>query len=348
MLCRAVIGFRLKKLTVRKFYGTYLQNITSHASIQNRLINGRSANTEEQERIFNAITNITCTTSSFHSDHIISNILVRLQAEKDLAAGHAASSVQKQQDHVSKLASSLPKLPNTVIPKAMLVKHPSSWQAHLERISDFLLVGKGFWWDESENGDIHFMDAKGNPESMEKGPLLHHFRSSTFKSEETYLKKCWLKCLEQKPNLPILRLQIEDENGNMVSVDTSADHIPNDEQMNAAKDKNEMVKCVVDEGDSGNLVGDDAVRDELIMPGVVSCGAVAMCVETNCAEGIGCEDGGHVVNAGGHNIGSDNLGDRDVSFHNILLDDCIDQAGVTKQDLVNIAKCNPKKSCNRC
>jgi hypothetical protein len=313
MLCRMVIGFHLKKLTVRKFYGTYFHNITSHAPIQNRLISGRSANTEEQERIFNAITNITRTTSSFHPDHIISNILVRLQAEKDLAARHKASLVQKQQDHVSKLASSLPNLPNTVIPREILVNHPSSWQAHLERISDFLLVGKGFWWDESDNGDIHFTDAKGNPESLERGPLLHHFRSSTFKSEETYLKKCWLKCLEQKTNLPILRLQVEDENGNMVSVNASVDHIcttSNDEEMNAAKDENTMAKGVIDENDLGNLVGNVAVGDELAMPEVVSCYAVAMCGKTNCAEavvdGIGCRDGDHVVNADGDNVHGDN------------------------------------------
>ena len=90
-----MIGFQLKKLTVRKFYGTYFHNITSHAPIQNRLISGRSANTEEQERIFNAITNITRTMSSFHADHIISNILVRLQAEKDLSTNHNVSSVEK-------------------------------------------------------------------------------------------------------------------------------------------------------------------------------------------------------------------------------------------------------------
>ena len=40
-----------------------------------------------------AITNITRTTSSFHADHIISNILVRLRAEKDLSTNHNVSSV---------------------------------------------------------------------------------------------------------------------------------------------------------------------------------------------------------------------------------------------------------------
>ena len=51
MLCQMLIRFQLKKLSVHKFYGTYFHNITSHAQIQNRLVSGRSANTEEQKRI---------------------------------------------------------------------------------------------------------------------------------------------------------------------------------------------------------------------------------------------------------------------------------------------------------
>ena len=153
----------------------------------------------------------------------------------------------------------------------MLVDHPSFWQAHLERISDFLLVGKGIWWNECENGDIQFFDAKGNPESLEAGPLLHHFRSSSFKSEESFLKKCWLKCLEQKSDLPLLRLQIEDENGNLVVHHTnieSDDHmmpsaevigdapLPGDEVVNQ-----HMVNDVV--GDDGGNVCDVTARNDL-------------------------------------------------------------------------------------
>ena len=78
------------------------------------------------------------------------------------------------------------------------------------------------------------------------------------------------------------------------------------------------------------------------------------CGKTNCAEavvdGIGCKDGDHVVNADGDNVHGDNLGDRDVSYDNILLDDgeLVDvQVGVTKQDIVtNVTnnKCNTEKN----
>ena len=216
MLCKSVVGFSLKQMTTRKFYGNYFHNITAHAPIQNRLISGISANTEEQERVFNSINNITRMTSSNHPDHIIGNVFVRVQAEKEFKASQPTSS-DMQQAHVSKLASSLPDFGNTVIPKQMLVNNYRPWQSHLERICDFLLAGEGIWWRTCENGDIEFFYAKGNHEAVPQGPTLHHFRSSNFKKEEAYLKSCWQTCLERKVQLP----QIENSEGNMVFVNTA-------------------------------------------------------------------------------------------------------------------------------
>ena len=307
MLCQLIIGFKLKKLTVCKFYGTYFHNITSHAPVQNRLISGRSANTEEQERVFNAITNITRTTSSFHGNHIIANILVRLQAEKHLSANHHASTVEKQQAHVSKLASTLPQFSNTIIPKDMMVKHPSSWQAHLERISDFLLAGKGVWWNENENGDAHLFDAKGNPESLEAGPKLHHFRSSSFKSEECYIKKCWLQCLELKRDLPIKRLQIEDENGNMVTVPHNG---------NASNDNSLSGEVVVGDGRVRDRFDNDlVVRDDGVVLTKTSDSGVVVISRGVDGDAEDSRDlGNRDVSFDDHDVSSDgeNLGSRDV------------------------------------
>ncbi len=150
----------------------------------------------------------------------------------------------------------------------------------------------------------------------------------------------------------------------MVSVNTSADHICTTsiyEEINAEKDENTIANGVIDGNYLGNLVGDVAVGDELVMAEVVNCDAVAMCGKTNCAEAvvdeIRCRDGDHVINADGDNVHGDNLNDRDLSFDNILLDDgeLVDvQVDVTKQDIVtNVTnnKCNTEKSnprCNRC
>ncbi|CAB4005601.1 Hypothetical predicted protein [Paramuricea clavata] len=157
ILCTEVIGFQLKKLTCRKLYGNYFHNITSHAAMQNRIINGRSSNVEEQERAFNTIKNITKGTSSNHPNQLIGNILVRMQAEGKLK--DYQNVVCNQQKQVTKLANALPSFGNSTFSHTFLVKHSKSWQAHLENISDYLLHGEGIWWKKTENGSIEFFDA---------------------------------------------------------------------------------------------------------------------------------------------------------------------------------------------
>ena len=187
ILCREIFGFTLKELTTRKLYGNYYHNITCHAAVQHRLINGKACNVEQQERIFNTITNITKATSSYHPSHIIGNIFIRLQAEKEMQAFQGTNCDSKQESSVSQLASSLPAYGNTIINGKLIEKHIRSWQAHLERISDFLLPGKGSWWLEQENGNVEFFDGERAVSTHQQGPLLHHFRSSSFSAEEEYL-----------------------------------------------------------------------------------------------------------------------------------------------------------------
>lgn len=39
---------------------------------------------------------------------------------------------------------------NTFIPPALMTTIPAQYQAHLERIADFLLQGPGVWWKPCE------------------------------------------------------------------------------------------------------------------------------------------------------------------------------------------------------
>ena len=172
---------------MRKFYGTYLHDLTTHAPIQLRIVSGHSSNAEEEECTFNTVKFITNTTSSYHPGHIISIIFIRLQAEEQL--GRSEYSVEKQQSVVSRLAHSLPLQRNTRIPKTLIKKHSSKWQAHLERISDFLLPGEGVWWSQDEDF-VEFFDASGEASFREEGPTLHHFRSNNLKNEDEYLMEC--------------------------------------------------------------------------------------------------------------------------------------------------------------
>ena len=216
-LCRSIIGFNLKSKTVRKFYGTYLHDLTAHAPLQLRLVSGRTSSAEEKERTFNTVKSITNTTSSYRPAHIISNIFIRLQAEEKL--GRSGNCVEKQQSHVSRLAHSLPPQKNTKIPKTLIKKYSSSWQAHLERISDFLLPGEGVWWSQDDDF-VEFFDACGEAEFRDEGPPLHHFRSSTLKNEDQYLKRCWQQCLEREVIIPTHIIRDESQDGKVMRIYT--------------------------------------------------------------------------------------------------------------------------------
>ena len=53
-----------------------------------------------------------------------------------------------------------------------------AWQAHLKRISHYLIEGKGAWWHTTESGDVCFDDGGNDLESVHKGPCLLHFHTS--------------------------------------------------------------------------------------------------------------------------------------------------------------------------
>jgi 3-oxoacyl-ACP reductase-like protein len=115
------IGFQLEKLTFRKLFGNYIHNITSHATMQNRIINGRSSNVEEQERVFKTIKNITKGASSNHPNQLIGDILVRMKAEGKLK--DYQNVVLNQLKQVTKLANALPSFGNSIFSHAFFVKH---------------------------------------------------------------------------------------------------------------------------------------------------------------------------------------------------------------------------------
>ena len=140
-----------------------------------------------------------------------------MQAEEKL--GRSENCVEKQQSHVSRLAHSLPPQKNTKIPKTLIKKYSSSWQAHLERISDFLLPGEGVWWSQDDEF-VEFFDACGEAEFREEGPPLHHFRSSTLKNEDQCLKRCWQQCLEREVVIPTHIIRDESQDGKVMRIYT--------------------------------------------------------------------------------------------------------------------------------
>lgn len=132
-----------KSLTKRRLFGEYFHALTSHAAVLHRLIPLQSLNAELQERVFGQANGICKSTSNYHPDQILSNIIIRCQVESEVGK---EGQVHRNNSAVADLASSLPAFSNTFLPQSWLEKSQTQLQAHFERISDFLMPGPGIWW----------------------------------------------------------------------------------------------------------------------------------------------------------------------------------------------------------
>ena len=106
MLCKELIG-QPKILTNQKFYGRYWHSLTAHAAKQSRIISGKSAHTEEEERQFNTLQGVTALTNRRPGD-IITPTLVRLQAEQNMAGPRQGNAVKAQESQISKYYKAQP------------------------------------------------------------------------------------------------------------------------------------------------------------------------------------------------------------------------------------------------
>ena len=71
------------------------------------------------------------------------------------------------------------------------------------------------WWHTNEDGrEIVFHDGKEWPEFHEQGPSLHHFSSSSFESERSYLAKKWEECVNHGIlHLPVRKVKVYNTEG---------------------------------------------------------------------------------------------------------------------------------------
>lgn len=111
-------------------FGVYFHNFSAHGGIMLQIISRIATNTEKQERIFNAIKNITNRTSNYHPCHIIPNVFIRLQAKEELEGKQ--NDIAQQQATISNLAKALKTPTNTRIPFSMVRKANREWQVHLQ------------------------------------------------------------------------------------------------------------------------------------------------------------------------------------------------------------------------
>ena len=181
-------------ISKRKMYGIYLHALTSHAPQQYEIVCQKSINAENQERLFGQARRTAEATSNRHPENIIFTVLLRLQAKKEL--GKILHSVNEADSQVSKAAANLSAFKGSKFSKCFVEYRLHSWQAHLERISPFLLEGEGVWWREF-NGIYYFMDGDDDPNYHSQGPTLLHFTTSSLDDVVNRHKKSWKQILDQ-------------------------------------------------------------------------------------------------------------------------------------------------------
>ena len=77
-------------------------------------------------------------------NHIVTDILLRVQEQ--FRSMCTSSSLKPQESEITKLACTLGTKSHIVIPQEWLHNTPHQYQAHLERMSDFLLSCPGSWY----------------------------------------------------------------------------------------------------------------------------------------------------------------------------------------------------------
>jgi len=97
-----------------------------------------------------------------------------------------------QEGTVSKLQKCLKEKSNTIILHSWKTRYRPHFQAHLERISDFLVDGPNSWWKCTPQG-IEFFDETNPPQNVD---CHHNFRSSSLADIDTFLLNKWEKCVE--------------------------------------------------------------------------------------------------------------------------------------------------------
>ena len=188
-----------------------------HGPVQHEIICSRSTNTEGEERLFKQ-----ATPAANNTDHKVENLaeslVIRLQCKLLDEATNCHQLVASEHSRIQKAAKRLPPYRGSVFTKSFIQKHIKGFQAHLERISHFLLLGKGVWWLQDEDGNVRFTDGDQDSDFQPGGPELLHFREAGFQEVLERAKLCWQKILDAKIPIPLNAVRTYMSDGSTLDV----------------------------------------------------------------------------------------------------------------------------------
>ena len=215
-LCKSLFT-KPNDISYGKFFGLYLHSLVAHAPRQYEIVCLRSVNTENQERMFQQAKQIALNCTNRKPENVIPTILLRLQAKNK--TGKLSNIYKSANTHGENVARKTQVYNGMNVTNSFLMSRSHSWQAHLQRISSYLVLEE-LWWKITPDG-FAFYDGDTDPDFRPEGPTLRHFRSCTFQDVQDKCKSNWQLILDSKVDLPTNILRIFDEDGNLVSLKLS-------------------------------------------------------------------------------------------------------------------------------
>jgi hypothetical protein len=210
LLSKSIIGVP-KKMTTRKFFGCHFHCLTVHAPETYRMICLRSLVPEQEERTFGDLRSISQNTANRQCGRIIDNAVLRFNAQQmdDTRKDY----VKHQESVISHQAKFLPKSGNSTFNIDFVLKRSTLFQAHYQRIADFMLGGQDMWWSLSD-GMLTFHDGPEEPD-FRAYPPLRNFRSMSCSNQQSLLAEDWRMCVHEceasRLSLPLPRIKIHQE-----------------------------------------------------------------------------------------------------------------------------------------
>ena len=149
------------------FFGTYLHALVVHAPQQLEIIALRSVN-RNHERLFEQARRSATAASNRHPQNVLHTAVMRLQAKVSFKC--TPDSRLQADSIVARAAADFPNYSGTLVSHDFIKKRERSWQCHLQRISHYLIHGKGVWWREKEGGYL-FLDSDEDSKVQTEGPI---------------------------------------------------------------------------------------------------------------------------------------------------------------------------------
>ena len=246
------------KITQRKLFGKYYHAVIKHSSEQYRILSGRSANTEDEERTFHYLKSVSTLTSNHHPENVILNAIIRTQA-REFITGNSPN--KDYQSEVTKLYTPLKeKREESSFKYSWIAKNKHAYQAHLERIADFL-VEKQLYWEEKSDG-VTYHDLNDIASKKQK----HNFRSWTMQEEADYLKSCWDTICIPKADILIptcsIKIEHDDESVSIKRLNTLEYFNENDKN---EFDHQEAITEDQYQQESGKYIEEEVILTEVVL-----------------------------------------------------------------------------------